>query len=91
LWIITTTNYWLSEQSRQKCPAYDPAHYKFDYIFRPNTNNKVSEMQATEIEKVHFKEVQDITKNENYVNPVSNFLIALKASETIIFRNYNQF
>jgi RNA processing factor Prp31 len=51
----------------------------------------VSEMQATEIEKVHFKEVQDITKNENYVNPVSNFLIASKASETIIFRNYNQF
>jgi RNA processing factor Prp31 len=48
-------------------------------------------MQATEIEKVHFKEVQDIAKNENYVNPVSNLLIASKASETIIFRNYNQF
>ncbi len=39
-------------------------------------------MHATGIEKVDFKEEQNITKDENYVDPVANFLIALKAPET---------
>ena len=42
----------------------------------------MSEIQSTGIEKVDFKEGQDITKDENYVDPVANFLIALKAPET---------
>jgi hypothetical protein len=34
---------------RHKWPANDPAHYKFDCIYRPRANNskEVSEMQST--------------------------------------------
>jgi hypothetical protein len=35
----------------------------------------VSEIQATEIEKVDYKEEQDITKDKKYVEPLSNSLI----------------
>ena len=55
-----------------------PAHYKFEYFYRPKANNKVSEMKATRNETIGVdirEELEDVNKddNENYIKSITNF------------------
>jgi hypothetical protein len=54
---------------RQKCPANDPAHYKFECFYRPKTNNKASEMASPTSTSTTIIQPIDI-ENEFFKNKI---------------------